>query len=137
MRLADFSDYWTLRRIAENPWEVVRFRKRSKRPGSPRELEVRLLDGGSFFLRAGQTDFHVFNRIVVRDEYDLDALGAAAWDTIVDVGANVGAFACRVARMARRVVMGVARLALAEVEAGEGGEVADDEAAAGEGHRAP
>jgi FkbM family methyltransferase len=104
MRIADFTDYWTLRGIAENPWEIVRFRKRGRRSNAPRELEVRFLDGRSFFLRAGQTDFHVFNRIFVRDEYELDPVRAGSWDTVIDIGANVGTFACRVAKNARRVI---------------------------------
>jgi FkbM family methyltransferase len=104
MRLADLSDYWVLRRIVQNPLEVVRFRKRGKDTTSGRDLEVRLRDGRRLIVRRGQTDYHVFNRIFVRDEYGLGALGLSTWDTVIDIGANVGMFACRVARNARRVI---------------------------------
>ena len=101
MRLADISDYWKLRGIAENPWEVIRFRKRGT---AGRDLEVRLRGGRLLHMRGGQTDAQVFNRIFVRDEYRLAELSGAPWNVVIDIGANVGIFACRVADIAERVI---------------------------------
>lgn len=97
MRLQDLGDSLRLRGLVENPWEVVRARKR--RSG---ETWARFHDGRRLRLRGGHTDFHIFHRIFVVDEYRLAA--AAGWDTVVDVGANVGCFAFRVAPRARRVL---------------------------------
>ncbi len=101
MRLADWSDYRRLRSMAENPWEIVRFRKRR---GPGRVLEVRLRDGRRFRLRGDRQDFHVFHRIFLRDEYRLDGVPPRAWDTVVDLGGNVGLFALRAVPLARRVI---------------------------------
>lgn len=101
IRFADFSNYWALRGIAENPWRVMRFRKRGI---AGRDLEVRLRDGHRLYVRGGQTDFHVFNRIFVRDEYRLAVQSGALWEAVIDIGANVGIFACRAANLADRVI---------------------------------
>lgn len=97
MRLQDLGDSLRLRGLVENPWEVVRARKR--REG---DTWARFRDGRRLRLRGGHTDFHIFHRIFVVDEYRLAA--AADWDTVVDIGANVGCFAFRVAPRARRVI---------------------------------
>lgn len=99
MRLDDLGDYFRLRRIASNPWEVLRFRKERSQEAS---LAVRRRDGPPLHLRGGHADFHFFHRIFLRDEYRLDALGSLG--DVVDLGANVGLFAARAAAVARRVV---------------------------------
>ena len=110
MRAEDLSDYVALRRIASNAWEIVRFRKRK---GRSEVLTVRMRDGRSFEIRGGTQDFHVFHRIFLRDEYrlgrshrglDRSHSAGAGWGCVVDLGANVGLFALRAARVARRVV---------------------------------
>ena len=85
MRLEDVGDYFALRRIAANPWETVRFRE-TRRPGQT--LAVRLRDGALLLLR---------------DEYRLARLPARL-GCVVDLGANVGLFAARIASRAERVV---------------------------------
>ena len=101
MRLTDLGDYWRVRRLAANPWEVVRFRK-ARRPRGV--LEVRLRDGKPIYLRSGFSDFHLFQRIFLQDEYRLGRLAGTQADCIVDLGANVGLFAARASAVARRVV---------------------------------
>jgi FkbM family methyltransferase len=100
VRLEDLRDWWTLRRLAENPWETVRFRE-TRRPGQV--LEVRLRARPPLHLRADASDFHVFHRIFLRDEYRLARLPARL-GCVLDIGANVGLFAARIAPRAGRVV---------------------------------
>ncbi|MEE8143456.1 MAG: FkbM family methyltransferase [Planctomycetota bacterium] len=101
MRPADISDLWTLRRIAANPFEVLRFRKNH----SPEaELQVRLRDQPPLNLRGGKSDYHMFSRIFLRDEYRLRGLAAGELQCVVDLGGNVGLFAARVAPLAQRVI---------------------------------
>ena len=100
MRAEDLSDYVALRSIANNPWEIVRFRTRKRRP---EVLTVRLRDGRSFEIRGGTQDFHIFHRIFLRDEYRLRR-AEVGWDCVVDLGANVGLFALRASRVAHRVI---------------------------------
>jgi FkbM family methyltransferase len=99
VRPEDFGDYLALRRISANPWQTLRFRK-TRRPGQT--LAVKLRQGSSIALRAESNDFHIFHRIFLRDEYRLMRLPARLGD-VLDLGANVGLFAARVAPRARRV----------------------------------
>lgn len=101
MRLADISDYLKLRRIAENPWEIIRFRT-SQKPET--DLVVRLRNGDPFFVRGGLREYHIFRQMFLKDEYRLDSLPTGSWDCVVDLGANVGFFAIRAASVARRVI---------------------------------
>ena len=104
MRLRDLTDYWQLRRLTENPWEVVRFRK-NRDPEA--ELTVRLRQGPPVFVRGGRADYHMFHRIFLRDEYRLAGAGEAGperWGCVLDLGGNVGMFSSRVARTAERVI---------------------------------
>lgn len=101
VRLEDLRDWIALRRIAENPWAVVRYRK-SHREGQV--LAVRLRDAGTLELRGGRADFHMFHRIFLRDEYRLRETVAGRLECVVDLGANVGLFAARIAPLARRVI---------------------------------
>ncbi len=106
MRLRDLSDYLRLRRIAANPWEVVRFRK-GHREGQ--ELSVDLRDGPPVRLQGGRSDVNTFRTIWLEDEYKFADLppaspGAARVGCVIDLGANVGLFAARAARVAARVI---------------------------------
>ncbi|MFQ5698531.1 MAG: FkbM family methyltransferase [Myxococcota bacterium] len=101
MRPEDLRNYRTLRRLVDNPWEVLRFRT-TRRPGQT--LTVRMREGGPLYLRGGHTDFHIFHRIFLRDEYRLDAVAVGAWSCVVDLGANVGLFSARAAPLAQRVI---------------------------------
>ena len=101
MRLEDFRDWLALRRIATNPWAVVRYRK-SHREGQV--LAVRLRDAGPLELRGGRADFHMFHRIFLRDEYRLNSTVTGALGCVVDLGANVGLFTARIAPLAQRVI---------------------------------
>jgi FkbM family methyltransferase len=61
-----------------------------------------MLDSPPVHVRGGTTDFHMFHRIFLRDEYRLD--GHADWECVVDIGGNVGLFSARAAAIARRVI---------------------------------
>jgi FkbM family methyltransferase len=101
VRLEDLRDWLALRKIARNPWQVVRFRK-SHREGDV--LQVKLRDAAPLELRGGRADFHMFHRIFLRDEYRLRSAVPALLDCVVDLGANVGLFSARIAPSARRVI---------------------------------
>jgi FkbM family methyltransferase len=101
MRFGDLRDFWQIRGIASNPWEVVRFRKRQD---GGRDLTVRMRERPPVHVRSSSSDYHIFSRIFLRDEYRLRQLPLAGLDTVVDVGANVGLFAACVAPRARRVI---------------------------------
>ena len=101
MRLEDISDYFKLRSLVANPWEVLRFR-RGQRPGQT--LTVQMQGEPPLFLNGGQADYHMFHRIFLRDEYRLAGRDPGAWECVVDLGANVGLFSACAARVARRVV---------------------------------
>ncbi len=101
MRLADFSDFLKLRRIAENPWEIIRFRKTQKLETA---LTVRLRGEDPFRIRGGMREYHIFRQMFLKDEYQLDGLAPGCWDCVVDLGANAGFFSIRAARVARRVI---------------------------------
>jgi len=101
MRVEDLTDFFKVRRLAGNPWEVVRFRK-GQRKGDL--LHVRMHDGHPLFVRGGCADYHMFHRIFLRDEYRVNRATPGSWSWVVDLGANVGMFAARAARLARNVV---------------------------------
>ena len=50
MRLEDIVDYYKLKKICENPYEVLRFRKVKD---EHKQLAVRFKDGYKIFLRGG------------------------------------------------------------------------------------
>jgi len=101
MRPSDLRDYLALRRFLVRPWEFVRTRRRRLGEGGG---EVEFLGGFSVRVRRGPMDRHVLHRIFARDEYRLGGVPPGAWDTVVDVGANIGLFAVRAAPLARRVL---------------------------------
>ncbi len=100
MRLSEVRDFLALRRIVRNPWEVLRFRKK----GEGASIQIRLLGKPPLHIRGGRSDFHMFHRIYLADEYRLGSLGLPELNTVVDIGANVGLFAARIAPQAGRVV---------------------------------
>lgn len=101
MRPEDIKDYFTLRRLTANPWEIMRFRK-TQRAGQT--LEVRMLDHPPLLLRGERNDFHMFHRIYMRDEYRLSDLADQPLGSVVDLGANVGVFTSRIAGSAKEVI---------------------------------
>ncbi len=101
MRFEDLTNYLELRRIAENPFEIIRFRKKQS---GPRDLEVRFRGRPPLHLRGGRADFHMFHRIYLRDEYRLNALLDRRLGCVVDLGGNVGIFSSRVAPHADRII---------------------------------
>ncbi|MEM7412600.1 MAG: FkbM family methyltransferase [Myxococcota bacterium] len=98
MKLSRLGDVWRLHRLLENPAEVRRARR--QREG---EIEVRFRDGRRLWLRGGYSDYHVFDRIFLRDEYRLDEV-PGRWGTVVDLGANVGCFSCRILPRVDRLI---------------------------------
>ena len=78
---------------------------------SPDPLPVTAEDGLILFTHDGQrialrpisTDFFTFGEVFVRDVYQINAMQAPL-SNIVDIGANVGLFAIRVAAIADRVI---------------------------------
>lgn len=100
MRTEDLKHYIKLRRLVENPWRVVRFRKH-QHLGT--QMKVRFRDGRRLMLRGMSSDFYIFCEIFLRDEYRLDG-HVAGLGCAVDVGANVGFFAFRMAPLAQRVI---------------------------------
>jgi len=101
MRLEDITDYFKLRSFTSNPWEICRFRKRQK---TGQILVVRFRDQSSLYLRGGTSDYHMFHRIFLRDEYKLGMVLPDRLKYVIDLGANVGLFSARVAPFAYRVL---------------------------------
>ena len=66
MRIEDIHNFFTLRQITSNPFEIIRFRKNRNIENL---LEVQFLNGPPVYLRGGTRDFHLFHRIYLRDEY--------------------------------------------------------------------
>lgn len=102
MRPADLTDYLALRALVWNPWEVLRFRKLGRT--TDRVLEARLKDGPPLLLRGGTSDFHMFHRIFLRDEYRTRGRLRPPLACVVDLGANVGIFSTFAARLSQRVL---------------------------------
>lgn len=100
MRLRDLEDWIALRRVATNPWQVIRFRKGQR---ADQLLEVKFRSCPPLFLRGGTSDYHMFHRIFLMDEYRLLPQGLR-WDTVLDLGGNIGTFTARVAPHSQRVI---------------------------------
>lgn len=98
MRLRDVRDWWLLRRLTRNAGQIVRFRKGYQQG---ERLSVEFRDRPSLHLRGGSSDYHMFHRIFLEDEYRLQ--GLAPWECVVDLGGNVGVFTARVAPECKRV----------------------------------
>jgi len=100
MRFSDLAAWWRLRRLVHEPWGAA-MQRRNPAPGL---REIRLLDGGSVFFRGGTPDAHCFHHVFGCDEYGLDAFPPGTLGTVVDVGAHIGLFTVRAARLAHRVI---------------------------------
>lgn len=98
--LLDCIDYLRLRRHVTGAWRFLADRK--KEGGTP--VEIALRSGHTVRIPDTRLDRHAFHRIFARDEYRLDRIGADRLGTVIDVGANVGLFALRVAPLAERVL---------------------------------
>ncbi len=101
MRLADIFDYYKLRKICENPYEVLRFRKVKD---ENRQLSLKFKDGYRIFIQGGTDQYHTFHRVYLRDEYRVNRSEQKRMGCVVDLGANVGFFSTRMATLAERVI---------------------------------
>lgn len=96
MKFTEIGEYARLGLLVENPVEVSRAKR------SEGELYARFRNGRRFLLRGGHSDLHTFRRVFLSDEY---RLRKGPWDTVLDLGGNIGCVALRVARHARRVIV--------------------------------
>ena len=101
MRLEDVVDYYKLKKICENPYEVLRFRKVKD---ENKQLAVRFKDGYKIFIQGGTDQYHTFHRVYLRDEYRINEYKTERMKTVLDLGANVGFFSCRMATIAEKVI---------------------------------
>jgi FkbM family methyltransferase len=102
IRLREIQKWLRYRGRVENAWELATARRRATR-GAPLPLVIREL--GTCTIRAGTTDHRVFDEVFIRDAYRLSrGAGAPRLGTVVDVGAHIGIFAIRAARLADRVI---------------------------------
>jgi len=95
----DLRHYWKLKQWAVNAWAVMQ--SRGRREG---ELAVRLHSGRVLTLRCDRQDYCIFDRIFLRDEYHLHDYIGEVNGCVVDIGANIGVFTCRIAGHVARVV---------------------------------
>jgi FkbM family methyltransferase len=101
MRLEDIVDYYKLKKICENPYEILRFRKIKN---ENEQLTVKFRDGYKIYIQGGTDQYHTFHRIYLRDEYRVNQRAQQKMSCVVDLGANVGYFSARMAAFAERVV---------------------------------
>ena len=64
---------------------------------------VQFRDKPYLYLRGGMSDYHMFHRIFLRDEYRLAGIPLKSWECVVDLGANVGLFSSCVSERACKV----------------------------------
>ena len=96
MKFTEIGEYARLGLLVANPVEVSRAKR------SDGELCARFRNGRRFSLRGGHSDIHTFRRVFLSDEY---RLRKGPWDTVLDLGGNIGCVALRVAQHARRVIV--------------------------------
>jgi FkbM family methyltransferase len=96
VKFREIGEYARLGLLVENPVELSRARR------SEGELCARFRNGRRFLLRGGHSDLHTFRRVFLSDEY---RLRRGTWDTVLDLGGNIGCVALRVASRARRVIV--------------------------------
>lgn len=99
MKLNDVRDYFRLRKSVENAWAFMRQRKKTE---SHEHFEVRFRDGRIFNLRLGTRDKHIFNRLLIRDEYEILDTLSGKLDCVVDIGGHIGTFSFLLAPYAKR-----------------------------------
>lgn len=97
--LRTIRDYRALKRFTPDVGVLVRHRRRHR---SGETIRARLA-GGKVELRGGTQDVSVFFEIFARDVYRLGSIPGRL-GTVIDLGANVGLFALRVAPMSGRVL---------------------------------
>jgi FkbM family methyltransferase len=97
----NLSDYLRLRRHLQDPWKFVWSRKSAE---ADRDPAVRFKDGFTVRLSDAHVDRQTLNGIFGRDEYRLNGFAEGSFETVVDIGANIGLFSIRVAPLARRIV---------------------------------
>jgi FkbM family methyltransferase len=97
----NLTDYFGLRRHLRDPWKFVWSRKTAEADHEP---EIRFKAGFTVRCAVPHVDRQTLNGIFGRDEYRLRGFADGSFDTVVDVGANIGLFSIRVAPLARRVV---------------------------------
>jgi FkbM family methyltransferase len=101
VRLEDVFDYYKLKQIAYNPYEVLRFRKVKDKN---KHLTVKFIDGYKIFIQGGTDQYHTFHRVFLRDEYQINQCAQKKMKCVVDLGANVGYFSTRMAALAEKVI---------------------------------
>ena len=101
MKINDVRDYLRLKKSVENAWPLIRQRKT---PGHQEHFKVRFRDGRIFNLRPATRDQHVFNRLLIRDEYQIFNTLAGDFGCVIDIGGHIGTFSFLVAPFARRVL---------------------------------
>jgi FkbM family methyltransferase len=101
MRLADFSDWFALRKHLLRPWDFLRLRKN---PPTLPHVDLPLRGGGVLRMRADSPDRHIIQGVFARDEYRLDGVAPGSLGTVIDVGAHIGTFALRASAVAARVL---------------------------------
>ncbi len=99
--IKNIRDYFALRAWLQEPWNFVWTRKSPMPDG---DFDVAFKGGYSVRCHSPHIDRQVLSGIFARDEYRLDGHPAGGWDTVLDVGANIGLFSVRVAPLAKRVL---------------------------------
>jgi FkbM family methyltransferase len=102
IRLREIEKWLHYRGRVGNAWQLATARRRAP-AGSP--LPLVLPEIGICTIRAGTTDHRVFDEVFIRDAYRLSGPTGPQkrLGTVVDVGAHIGIFAIRAARVAERV----------------------------------
>ena len=96
MKLSEIGEYARLGLLVENPIELSRAKR------TEGDLCARFRDGRRLQMHGGHSDIHTFRRVFLTDEY---RLRQGPWDTVLDLGGNIGCVALRVAQQARRVIV--------------------------------
>ena len=96
MKVREIGEKVRLALLVENPFELSRAKR------SEGELCARFRDGRRLSMHGGHSDIHTFRRVFLTDEY---RLRKGPWDTVLDLGGNIGCVALRVASRARRVIV--------------------------------
>jgi len=96
VKFTEIGEYARLGLLVENPIELSRAKR------AEGDLCARFRDGRRFSMHGGHSDIHTFRRVFLTDEY---RLGRGPWDTVLDLGGNIGCVAMRVAPRARRVIV--------------------------------
>jgi FkbM family methyltransferase len=102
-RLRELEKWLRYRRHVGNAWQLATARRRCAQGAA---LPLLLPELGTCTIRARTSDHRVFDEVFIRDAYRLAPSARAApprLGTVVDIGAHIGLFAIRAARLADRV----------------------------------